>query len=253
MRFVFGGILGKLVGWRSAFLIVGFPGIILAGLILTLSDPVRKGPIVKFDFKKIVRDLSQIPTYVWAAFGYCAYSFVVGGIAHWIPTYLQRSYQLDQLNANMLFGGIAVGSGLVGTLLGGHIGDRWAAKMGSSGHLKLSSISMALALPFFIGTLYAPSLNWMIFFLIFTQFFFFLSTSPISVALIESVPAHAQTTAMAIAIFLCHILGDAISSPLIGLISDKTGSLKYGMSVCIPAIIVCTFCWRRGMLIKNCK
>jgi predicted MFS family arabinose efflux permease len=247
LGFVFGGLLGQWVGWRNAFMIVGFPGIVLAGLILTLPDPKRKGPVLDFNYKKIVKDLSKIKSYVWTTLGYCAYSFVVGGIAHWVPTYLQRAYSLDQMKANMLFGGIAVGSGLVGTLLGGSIGDYWSAKNGPGGHLKISAISMALSLPFFVGTLYAPNINWLIFCLVFTQLFFFLSTSPISVALLEAVPSHSQTTAMAMSIFLCHILGDAISSPIIGLISDRTGSLQTGMSICIPVILISSICWVKGM------
>lgn len=251
LGFVLGGLLGQWVGWRHAFMIVGFPGIILAGLVLTLPDPKQKGPTLEFNYRKIVKELAKIKTYVWTTLGYCAYSFVVGGVAHWVPTYLQRTYNLDQMKANMLFGGIAVGSGLVGTLLGGQIGDRWAAKSGTGGHLKLSAISMALAAPFFVGTIYAPNISSLVFFLVFTQLFFFLSTSPISVSLIEAVPNHARTTAMAIAIFLCHILGDAISSPLIGLISDLTGSLQLGMAVCIPMILVSAFCWMKGMKSKK--
>ncbi|MEY4616031.1 MAG: hypothetical protein RJB66_991 [Pseudomonadota bacterium] len=247
LGFVLGGILGQVVGWRNAFLIVGFPGIILAAVILTLPDPRQKVSNLEFNYRKIVRELSKIKTYVWTTLGYCAYSFVVGGVAHWVPSYLQRNYNLDQMKANMLFGGIAVCSGLIGTLLGGYIGDRWASQKGSAGHLKLSSLSMAMALPFFIGTLYAPTIGWLTFFLVFAQLFFFLSTSPISVALIEAVPAHAKTTAMAISIFLCHILGDAISSPLIGLISDKTGSLQTGMAICAPVIVISSLCWAKGM------
>lgn len=247
LGFVLGGILAQWVGWRNAFYIVGFPGIILAFLILSLPDPKKKSPQQKFNYLHVVKDLSRIPTYLWTTFGYCGYTFVVGGVAHWVPTYLQRDYGLDQMKANMIFGGIAVGSGLVGTLLGGNLGDRWASRMGTGGHLKISFISMALSLPFYVGTLFAPSIPWLIFFLTFTQLFFFLSTSPISVAIIESVPSHFKTTAMALAIFLCHILGDAISSPLIGFISDQKQSLQQGMMICIPVIAICSFFWFKGM------
>lgn len=247
LGFVLGGLLGQWVGWRNAFLIVGFPGIILAGLILTLPDPKNKTTLLEFNYKKILKELSKIRPYLWTTFGYCAYTFVVGGVAHWVPSYLQRTYSLDQMKANTLFGGIAVGSGLIGTLLGGYLGDKWSTKKGQGGHLKLSALSMALSFPFFIGTLYAPNIGWLIFFLAFTQLFFFLSTSPVMVSVIESVPANAQTTAVAITIFLCHILGDAISSPLIGFISDKTGSLQTGMSICIPMIFVCSLFWFLGM------
>lgn len=247
LGFVLGGLLGQWVGWRHAFLIVGFPGIFLAALILTLPDPKNKNSLLEFNYKKILKELSKIRPYLWTTFGYCAYTFVVGGVAHWVPSYLQRTYLIDQMKANTLFGGIAVGSGLIGTLLGGYLGDKWSAQKGKGGHLKLSSLSMALSLPFFIGTLYAPNISWLIFFLAFTQLFFFLSTSPIMVSVIESVPANAQTTAVAITIFLCHILGDAISSPLIGLISDQTGSLQAGMSICIPMIFVSSLFWFLGM------
>ncbi len=247
LGFVLGGILAQWLGWRSAFLIVGIPGIVMSLLILTLPDPKTKIVHQNFNLKVVLRSLSQIPTYIWTTMGYCAYSFVVGGVAHWVPTYLQRTYSLDQMKANMIFGGIAVGSGLVGTLLGGNLGDRWAHKLGAGGHLKISALSMALSFPFYIGTLYAPSVPWLIFFLALTQLFFFLSTSPISVAIIEAVPSHSRTTAMAMAIFFCHILGDAISSPLIGYISDHTNSLQTGMLVCAPIIIASSLFWYKGM------
>jgi len=251
LGFVMGGLLGQWVGWRHAFMIVGFPGILLAALILTLPDPKSKSLSTDFNYKQMLKEILAIRPYLWTTLGYCAYTFVVGGVAHWVPTYLQRTYQLDQMKANTLFGGIAVVSGLIGTLLGGYIGDKWSSQKGPGGHLKLSAISMALSLPFYIGTLNAPSVEWLVFFLAMTQLLFFLSTSPITVSLIESVPKKAQTTALAISIFLCHILGDAISSPLIGLISDKTGSLRAGMALCLPFIFISAVFWLMGMKSQN--
>jgi MFS family permease len=212
-----------------------------------MPDPKHIVEKQNFNFKATFIKLMSNPAYAWAAFGYCAYSFVVGGVAHWVPTYFQRNYGLDQLQANMIFGGIAVGSGLVGTLLGGYIGDKWVAKGIRGAHLKISSISMFLSAPFFFGAIFAPTVPLMIFFLVFTQLFFFISTSPVNVALIDSVPKHLQTTGMALAIFLCHILGDAISSPLIGYISDQTGSLRNGMIICLPMILVCAIFWSIGV------
>jgi predicted MFS family arabinose efflux permease len=128
LGFVFGGLLGQWVGWRNAFLIVGFPGILFAFWILRLPDPKRSSNVLEFNYRKVIRELSKLSTYVWTTLGYCAYSFVVGGVAHWVPTFLQRTHKLDQMQANLLFGGIAVGSGLVGTLAGGALGDRWSEK-----------------------------------------------------------------------------------------------------------------------------
>jgi hypothetical protein len=81
------------------------------------------------------------------------------------------------------------------------------------------------------------------------EFLFFLSTSPINVAIMHAVPSRFKTTAMALSILACHLLGDAISSPLIGQISDATGSLNKGMMVTLPAAFLAGVFWFIAVLI----
>jgi predicted MFS family arabinose efflux permease len=250
LGYVLGGVLGSTVGWRMAFFIVGIPGFILAALIWRMKDPRGSQNEKKFSFKEAISVLKKSRPYVWAVLGYCAYTFVIGGVAHWIPSYLQRMFGMTELSANTMFGGIAVGSGLVGTLAGGWIGDYLNRKT-PGGHLRISSWSMLLALPCFYICLNTDDLNIFILTLVFTQFFFFLSTSPINVALIESIPEKFGNTAMAMAIFFCHILGDAISSPLIGYYSDMTGSLRRGVLICTPFILLAAGFWWLGYKAKQ--
>lgn len=245
LGYILGGVLGASVGWRNAFLIVGLPGLILSVILWLNGDPRTKASVAEFVFKDALKALRNSKSYVLAVMGYCAYTFVVGGVAHWIPSYLQRTFQMSELSANTMFGGIAVGSGLVGTLLGGYLGDHLSKKT-PGGHLRISSISMFAALPCFWICLNTDNLNIFIASLIFTQFFFFLSTSPINVALIESIPNKFRNTAMAIGIFSCHILGDAISAPLIGYFSDLTGSLRQGVLICTPVILLSSVLWWFG-------
>jgi predicted MFS family arabinose efflux permease len=245
LGYVLGGILGTSVGWRNAFYIVGFPGLILAFLVWRLGDVRHASSSAQFEFKKALHFLARSKPYLLAVAGYCAYAFVVGGIAHWIPTYVQRAYGLSELKANSIFGGIAVGSGLVGTLLGGWLGDHLESRKGG-GHLLICSLSMLAALPSFWFCMQAGTLTEFIIFLVFTQLFFFLSTSPITVAILQVAPQHMRNSAMALFIFLSHILGDAISSPLIGKYSDMTGSLKDGILICTPVIFLSSFFWFLG-------
>lgn len=245
LGYVLGGLLGSTIGWRNAFLVVGLPGIFLAILIWLMGDPRKKSSTQDFALGIALKTLRKTPPYVWAVAGYCAYTFVVGGVAHWIPSYLQRTFQLSELSSNTLFGGIAVGSGLVGTLVGGYLGD-YLSRQRPGGHLKISSISMLLAIPSFWFCMTTDNLNVFIPFLVFTQFFFFVSTSPINVALIECVPHAFRNSAMAMGIFLCHVLGDAISSPLIGYWSDMTGSLRQGVLICTPFIFLSSLFWWIG-------
>lgn len=245
LGYVLGGVLGASVGWRMAFCIVGFPGLILSIFLWKLGESRKQIHKSTFDLKNVLKTLFKAKPYVFGVLGYCAYTFVVGGVAHWIPSYLQRTYSMTELSSNTLFGGIAVGSGLIGTLSGGWLGD-FLEKKAPGGHLRISSFSMLLAAPFFWFCLHAENLTTFAVLLAFTQFFFFLSTSPINVALIQSVPARITNSAMAIAIFSCHILGDAISSPLIGKYSDMTGSLKEGLLLCTPVILLSSVFWWLG-------
>lgn len=242
LGYVLGGWLGHAVGWRSAFFIVGFPGLILAYFIWKLPDPRQMASNSHYDFKKTFTGLFRSQNYFLTVLGYCAYSFVVGGVAHWIPTYLQRAYEVDQMKANLLFGGVAVGCGLIGTMSGGFLGDLMNRKKGG-GHLRVSSYSMFLSVPFFILCMQASNLTEFTFYLSFAQFLFFISTSPINAAIIEAAPAHLRTSATALAVFACHILGDAISAPLIGYVSDQTSSLKTGILICTPVILVSAGMW----------
>jgi MFS family permease len=246
LGYVLGGVLSASVGWRNAFFLVGFPGLILAVLVWMLGETRHESHLPKFDIKKAIQILGRSKPYLLAVGGYCGYAFVVGGIAHWIPTYIQRAYSLNELKANTLFGGIAVGAGLVGTLTGGWLGDHFEVKKGGGGHLFISALSMLAALPAFWLCMRAQTLNEFVIYLVLTQLFFFLSTSPICVAILQISPSHLQNFGMAIFIFMSHILGDAISSPLIGKYSDMTGSLQEGILLCTPVILLSSVLWFWG-------
>jgi len=53
--------------------------------------------------------------------------------------------------------------------------------------------------------------------------------------LLNSVSASIRSTALAVNVFVIHLLGDAFSPPLIGRISDMTGSLQKAFWVAFVA------------------
>src|SRR5690606_34218962 len=55
-------------------------------------------------------------------------TFAMGGIAFWMPTFLVREQGLALGTASMVFGGVTVVAGLLGTLVGGFLGDRAQAR-----------------------------------------------------------------------------------------------------------------------------
>jgi MFS transporter, Spinster family, sphingosine-1-phosphate transporter len=52
-------------------------------------------------------------------------------------------------------------------------------------------------------------------------FFLLLNTAPLNAAVINSVDAHIRATALAVNIFIIHILGDVPSPTMMGWVADK--------------------------------
>ncbi len=67
------------------------------------------------------------------------------------------------------------------------------------------------------------------------EFFLLLNTAPLNAALVNSVSARIRATAMAVNIFMIHVLGDAFSPTLIGYISDRS-NLQTGLTSMVVAV-----------------
>jgi MFS transporter, Spinster family, sphingosine-1-phosphate transporter len=244
--FLLGGLLEGIVGWRGSFYAVGLPGLALAFLMLTLPDPPRgsnddQPADAPKELAEVLRGLGRNMTYVGTVLGYAAYTFGLGGLAVWMPTYLARVRGLELAEADLLVGSVTVVSGLAGTFVGGYLGDRLSSRLRRS-HLWLSAVATLIAvLPTWWAltaaspAIFKPSL-------FVAEFFLFLSTSPINVVIISAVPAGTRAMAMAVSVFVIHALGDAISPPIIGMLADFRG-LAFAVTIVPIAIAVSGVVW----------
>ena len=228
--FLAGGFFEQLYGWRAAFFIVGGPGIVLALLALTLPDPPRgaldDAPTSaggdQRSFFDALSTLLHARVYVWAVLGYAAYTFAIGGISFWMSVYLERVRGLELAHADYLVGLVTVVAGIAGTFTGGFIADVLRKRVGQA-DLLVCGLSMCAAVPASWLAFALPDRTGYVSALFAAEFFVFLSTGPINVVLINSVPVLLRAQAMALSIFAIHLLGDAISPPIIGLMADRWG------------------------------
>jgi MFS family permease len=246
LGYLLGGFLEKAVGWRFAFLVAGIPGLLLALALLFLKEP-KRGALDEEEeagerkVSEVLGLLAGNADFMLTTLGYCAYTFVLGGVAVWIPHYIERYLSVSAANGNMAFGGITVAAGFLGTFVGGAWADRWAAR-GTDAYLKLSSLSMLVALPVYALVLLTSSFSLFCLLVFLLEFLLFLSTSPVNAQIMHSVPPSIRATANAVNIFLIHLLGDAISPTLVGFVSDQT-NLKAGMWVFTGAILLAALFW----------
>jgi MFS family permease len=246
LGYLLGGQLEHAFGWRSAFFIAGGPGLALALLALAIEEPKRTmRPRQKVGgFVETAGSLFRIPLYRDTVIGYTAQTFALGGFAAWAPKYLYRTLGLDLQTADYWFGLFLVVAGLSATFVGGQLGDRWPGKDRARANLRVCAISTAVSVPCAALCLMTSSPVGFFAAIAAAEFAIFLSTSPVNVAILASVPGELRASAMAASIFAIHLLGDMISPPLIGTASDAS-SLRSAMAVIPVALAVATLVWWR--------
>jgi MFS transporter, Spinster family, sphingosine-1-phosphate transporter len=247
LGYLLGGFLDEHYGWRSAFFVAGGPGILLALLVLAMREPGRVATHepTAGSFKPLLR----APLYIACVAGYSAYTFAVGGFAAWAPKYLYSVHHMPLARADFGFGLIAVLAGIIGTILGGTVADRGLAGADDAtrvrAYLRYSAITTAIAAPFAVATIVAPSPLAFFVAIFLCETALFASTSPINAVILGAVPVPLRATAMAASIFAIHAFGDFPSPPLIGIIADHA-SLRAGLMLLPIAIVVSAVLWFRG-------
>jgi MFS transporter, Spinster family, sphingosine-1-phosphate transporter len=235
LGFIVGGYLGHRYGWRTPFMICGIPGFLLGLGVLALQEPVRGASDRLADSveRGSIRGLIRNKAYWTITLGAAMMTFAIGGLQVWMPTFLVRMRHLQLDRANVIFGGMAVVSGTVATLLGGWLGDRLLRRTPAAYQL-VSAVGMALSIPAIVVAIYwnGPTMYPAIFL---GEFFLLLNTAPLNAALVNSVSARIRATALAVNVFTIHLLGDAFSPTLIGYISDRS-NLEMGLSVMVVAV-----------------
>ncbi len=262
LGYIVGGLVDHYFGWRRAFFVAGVPGLVLAVLALRLYDPPRGaqdpdgGPATGGHAASLggaaraaYRSLLRNRPYVLTVLGYAAYTFAIGALAFWTPSFLERTRGIPKAHATVQFGAIVVVTGFVGTYLGGWIGD-YFLRVSRQAYLWVSGIATLVAAPLVLVALAVPEppVYWAA--MVAAELCLFASTGPINSAIVNVVSPQMRATAVALSIFTIHVLGDVPSPSLVGAISDARSLgeavLIIPLAVLAGGLIWTYAAWRGG-------
>jgi MFS family permease len=236
LGYVLGSQIAARFGWRYSFFVAGVPGLLLAILLLFLRDPergaqdVRSEPKPKKDgstssvvvIANAVRQLFMRPSFVINTLAQTIYTFSVGGLAVWMPTYFVRERGLSEASASTTFGIVLALAGFTGTLIGGRLGDRMSRRRRDA-HFLLSGVGLVASLPFTLLAILSPTpaIFWPSMFATLTLLF--LNAGPLNAAMANVLPAELRGRGFAFNTWAIHLFGDAASPPIIGWVYDRVG------------------------------
>jgi len=256
--YVLGGAVDQRFGWRAAFFVAGVPGLLLALACLGLKDPPRGGQDEEEDSRLLSHPV-PLPrkegSSIWATYrrllrnrpyaltvaGYAAYTFALGGLAFWMPSFLERVRGLSKTEATTQFGAIVVITGFAGTFAGGWLGD-WYLKRSANAYLQVSGWATLAAAPAALAAFVLPQKAAYMAAIVVAELLLFASTGLINSAIVNVVAPTERATAVALSILVIHLLGDVPSPFLIGVISDAT-SLATAFRIVPVAILAGGLIW----------
>ncbi|XP_051949765.1 protein spinster homolog 3-like [Xyrauchen texanus] len=241
LGYILGATLANATGdWRWALRVnpaLGGLGILL--LVFLITNPPRGasdnhgGPAMEStSYLEDIKYLMKNRSFVWSSFGVTAMAFVTGALAFWTPTFLSRAQVAQGLRPpckvepcnpidSYIFGAITVVTGIVGVFLGTGISKKLRDRVPNADPL-ICAVGMLSSSPcFFIAIILAStSIPATYTFIAIGETLLSLNWAILADILLYVVVPTRRATAEALQILVCHLLGDAGSPYLIGVISD---------------------------------
>ena len=224
--FLVAGTLGPVIGWRGCFFLLGAIGLLAALAIIPMRDAERIGhtPRPSRDaLRDVGRTISATPA-LCLLFAASVMLFFSQGAAIIDQEWLVRERGFAVHNAQIIFGGIFIGAGIVGTLLGGKMSD-WAAKGGIRGRLwflaGVSLLSAAVSLVYRLSPAATPVFYGAAFI---GGMLFMAPFGTVMASISALTPPHLRATMVAVGIMLMTVLGTAGGNAATGWLADMLTS-----------------------------
>ncbi|KAM6465790.1 protein spinster homolog 3 [Liasis olivaceus] len=250
--------------WGWGFRVTPFMGI--AGLILLMilvPEPTSKKRAASKHTRnstwfKEVSSLCKNWSFVGSSLGVTCMAFITGALGFWIPVFLYRAEVVLNItppcsnetcrNYNSeIFGGITIATGLLGVVAGAEAARRYK-KINAKADPLICALGLLTSAPcMYLAIMVAQkSIVAVYIFIALAEFFLSLNWAVVADILLYVVKPSCQSTALSLQIFMSHLLGDAGSPYLIGVIASTIQvhqgdnshlwnfqSLKYSFVVCI--------------------
>ncbi len=231
-----GGLIAAHWGWKAAFGVVGFPGLLLALLYLK----VRDYRTVEFTSRQnramhstvsaaqsIVKALVRSRSMVWVCVGGAAQMLVLSAVWSWLPSFLNREYGLAPDQAAVK-AALVVLCGAIGSVVWGAVVDRAGARNPRAKLYAMALLCITSSLVV-VGAFGAPLLGLQIT----AQVRFGLialggslmtcTVGPVTAIVIDVTPPAVRATGGAVVALFLNLFGLAAGPFIAGVLSDAWG------------------------------
>ena len=263
--FLVGGWINEWYGWRTAFVVVGLPGILLAILVrYTVTEPPR-GYSEALKQETPAPASREVVSFIWHSavlrhiVAACALVSLAGyASVIWVPIYLVRIHGMGTGEVGSYLALLIGVGGAIGIYLGGRIADFMAARRGQQWLPWVVAISSLMTLPMLYLTFMATTPMGAIAAYALPAMLGTLYVAPGFALIQNSTPLEMRSVAAAINLFITNIIGLGLGPFTVGFFSDVFSQthgedgLRWGLATTIVILLWGVFhYWRCGVMIKR--
>jgi len=234
-------LIGPVEAWRTIFLWVAAPGLLVCLLLLTIREPLRHGLQRTTPSDDVVPAPGFLAHLVGqraalgALFaGMSLIGLVMYGVIAWVPTFFARTYGMNVSQAGLWFGVIMATGGAAGLVAGGTLADRLFAKGVADAHLRVMRLSILLGGPPLLAAALMPSAP-LAFAMLAIAFPMLTMHGVGTVALQFITPNEYRARVTALYFFVVNLVGLGFGPMLMALLTDHLfgddGALRYSIAV----------------------
>ncbi|PSS02760.1 Sphingolipid transporter spinster like [Actinidia chinensis var. chinensis] len=198
-------------------------------------------------FFKDVKVLLLEKVYVVNVLGYIAYNFVIGAYSYWGPKAGYNIYHMS--NADMVFGGITVVSGILGTVAGGYVLDKMTSTISNA--FKLLSAATFLGAAFCFSAFCFKSLYAFLALFSIGELLVFATQGPVNYICLHCIKPSMRPLSMAMSTVAIHIFGDVPSSPLVGVLQDYDHNWRETALILTSILFLAAGIWFIGIFLSS--
>lgn len=227
LGFLVGGLIEEAYGWRTAFFVVGTPGVLFALIFYyTIKEPLRgrldpdrKELKERASIKEVLQATWKKKTLVFMTIGAGLHVLVGAAFAAWMAPFFARIHGMGTAEIGMWLA-FAIGvCGAFGTFLGGYLGDKMGQK-DVRWFLWIPIISFALSFPFAIGVLFSEDKLTALLFYLMPNVLYAFYIGPAYTILQDLVEVRMRATANGIFLTFVTLCGTGMGPFLAGYLSD---------------------------------
>ena len=252
-----GGSLSQ-YGWRTAFMIVGFPGIVLGILVYLLREPARTvasstdSNYSPSDWKRLLTN----KRFILLCLGYALLGLATNNLSIWGATFYARLHKFDLPTIGFVGGLLTLLAGIPATLFGGAIADRFRQRW-AGGRMYYGALLALISVPFWLLLIYTDHVYLILLanLVLLAAALGWLGAAAADVTEIAGV--NLRGLAIAIYFFSVNIAAYLIGSNLIGLLNDRFGAtadpamMRYALLVCPASCMAAAICLFLGGRIER--